>query len=480
MISVDDITAINTRLAAALAPATVWVHSLNRTGGENLIRIYEGWVKATAADGTVSTLPWTITFNGSDVPDVSVVKGQSSSAAISVPKSHFHAVAPFSESAPFSNGPLIWGSVWSAESSFCGVKLILENYDTQNPLVITGLYVAAQANADKTALPMRDASNGSSWLPVSYQGAPITNLSIPPAIADKQGSILITDTVYVRSVPRIDGSPQCLLNVQVKSTNASGVVSRTIYGSLNGGDMKGFNDAINRKFASYTLASGDVGQSHIEDDVTLANNSPVRGAIFISPNPGYTLLTPGDSLWCGAYGSPEGYQSTGLYAAEALSTDTTPVGFVGTAWGGMDTTTFFANGRRMFDAVNPKLVIMPCGSPNDNGGPMDIHAQLTEALEFYEYCTSRGALVVMSTAFPWSVQGAVSIYQTAELSAAVRALGIPTLDAEFLLSGVIPTPGTQTTVLDKYRGADGVHLNDDGYKMLGTEAAKILRKLAGL
>lgn len=392
-----------------------------------------------------------------------------------------HAVAPFSEGSTYTDGAKIWGSVWSAESSFTAVRVILENYDTANPLVVTGLYVAPQANTDKTGFPQKDATagNSSTWVPVTYNGS--ATITVPPAIGDKQGSVLITDLVYVQSVPRVDGSAQALLNVQTQVTNTTGYLSRMVYGMsmTAGGDGAAFNTAVGRMFAAYITDKTSAGQSLLDADISPTSLSPVRGVIFSSTHQGYTLLTPGDSLWCGAYGSAEGYQSTGFYAALALSTATHPVGFVGTAWGGMDSTTFFANGKVMFDALQPKLVLIPCGSPNDNGGPLGIYAQLAQAVDFYDYCTSRGALVMMATAIPWSTAGNPSIYQTAELSAAVRSLGIPILDVELLLNGSIPAPGTEPSVLAAYRGSDGIHLNDAGYKLLGQTAAASFKTLLG-
>ena len=372
--------------------------------------------------------------------------------------------APFSDvvasATTVSNGT--WQMIIQSPVPFDGVRVLLSHRDAN---AIAGVKVAAASGG---AYATDKVGNGLAWVNGTFDGGAATGTL--PAGTSARPSRLMSDDIYVASVPRTDGGTGHMAYVRVYLPNGANPFS--FVDTANPTQYNGLADGA--VYVCHEAGIDAVANPALLTTTTSRLFSAIHGVEFITRTPSATLLTVGDSITRGQTATVTLNKNFSEYAANAANALNLGCSFGGANFGysAQNTATFFARMMDLIKAVRPGIAIMPMGSPNDNVGTITeaiVSTQRAYALRFVELCEEYGVVPVLWTQLPAaSAKGynAASELLRLGLNADLAArLADYVLVADF--SAALGNNATPLANLLPANSGDGLHLNDAGQAAAG-------------
>ncbi len=381
------------------------------------------------------------------------------------------------------DGLFTFGTNFSIETSFNAIQLILAN-TSDRPQTLGGILAAPSAFAVPRCTPRDASGNAVEWSQVSVAGN--TRPTLPPAHADTVPSITLSDVIWMKSLPRADGSRFPTVFTRVLSP-PPGSIWR--HGFISRDQIEAFDQQSGGRGVFTYFAGGDFTNQarDLLSDETAEHGGIftfVAGIRFLTSNRCLTLLTCGDSL-TGGLGTTSDLAGFGMRAAARLSDPDCFVSHAAHGWPGQQIGHTVANALLMLDLAPPDIMTCVIDSPNDYTSVLhDLDhcrtAQENAVLSLARNARERGVLVVLLSPIPFGEYDHEDTYgsqrrRSGNLVRQMNDLGILKLDAQLTLCGQIPRPDQSAALPRHLRASDGAHLNDEGHRLLANALCEALQ-----
>lgn len=320
---------------------------------------------------------------------------------------------------------------------FDAVRIPVLNYNT----------AAAEtfdAHAVSVVGTLTDPVNGAgTWIPVLFSGS--ASVSVPAATSVSgriYPGIVLSDPVYIASIPRTDGGTLPILVVSQYKLSAN--VPLWTFGT--GGSAGGWADDSNGLNIRSFKKAGDFTSIN-QGGMTTANAAPERGyttcpGVFIRARGKKTNwgLCLGDSITKASNANAYGLG----WPAKIIKTLANDVAFVTTNAGVAASTTseFAANAAALIPLLKPTHVIVPAFSPNNGSTTTvtdaDIAQERQDLVKILDLCEANGAQAIVWTGCPRSTGANTTPFYSAaddarrvawvlEAAASYNAIAVDTL-----------------------------------------------------
>lgn len=290
------------------------------------------------------------------------------------------------------------------DSDFDAVRIPLFNFDTASSQTYDAVAVAVTGNA-------ADPVNGTGAYTVAkFSGTTAVTLPAATVVSGRiQPSMVLSDPIYIASVPRSDGGSRPLLCVRIyMSTGAGKLMSFWTFGAGGGaGDWMG---ADGRLWLGYKLV-GDFA-STAQSSMTSANSTPERG---YSPLMGVvfraraaanaSILCIGDSITRGSNAELFGRGWT-YKLMDSLSTPGRPVTTANFGISGSKADEFLSVATKVLATFPATHAIYPAWAVNDTSAQTvtaaNIATMRADLVQFLELCNTYGVIPILWKGTPRS------------------------------------------------------------------------------
>ena len=325
-----------------------------------------------------------------------------------------------------------WCMKMAAPGDFDAVRVFYYHGSTSGATVVKAIVAATETALQDTDVnrwrpvvsgteySTLDAAEQYGWKSVTWAGAS----SVTPAAGTATApTVVSSDWIPLRSVPRSDGAAFPLVHVRINFTGGTSSYTGTDASmntatAANGGFIFqcGWGSDASSLYVTAPAANNPSGAQN--------RNTPAIGVQFRTRKPGIAIIGIGDSLTqCGAVVA-DGFSSWGWRAAAAISAAGLPCGFVNNGVASQDASVFSAAGTNAITKWGANVVTCQSFSPNGPGTP----PFNTDALMRY------------------SVQQQAA-YMQAVISAAKAAGAIP------IITSPLPSANVTNASQDAYRTA---------------------------
>ncbi len=210
-----------------------------------------------------------------------------------------------------------------------------------------------------------DATEQYGWKSVTWSGAS----SITPAAGSATApTVVSSDWIPLRSVPRSDGSAFPLVHVRMNftvsnSSYTASDISMNTATAANGGFIFqcGWGADASGLYVTAPAANNPSGAQN--------RNTPAIGVQFRTRKPGIAIIGIGDSLTQCAAVVADGFSSWGWRAAAAISAAGLPCGFVNNGVASQDASVFSVAGTNAITKWGANVVTYQSFSPNGPSAP---------------------------------------------------------------------------------------------------------------
>ena len=310
-----------------------------------------------------------------------------------------------------------WCMKMAAPGDFTAVRVVYYHGSTSGTTVVKAAVAATETALQDTDVnrwrpvvggteySTLDATEQYGWKSVTWAAAS----SITPAAGTATApTVVVSDWIPLRSVPRSDGSAFPLCHVRVNFTGGTSSYTGTDASmntatAANGGFIFqcGWGADASGLYVTAPAANNPSGAQN--------RNMPAIGLQFRTRKPGIAIIGVGDSLTqCGAVVA-DNFSSWGWRAAAAISALGIPCGFVNNGVASQDASVFEVAGENAISKWGCNVVTYQSFSPNGPGTPpfstdatMRYAIQQQAALmeKMIAYSKSAGAIPIIASPLP--------------------------------------------------------------------------------